>query len=167
MPRRILVADDMEINRNHLSKILHSDGFEVETVAGGLSAWNELHAQKYHLLITDLRMPELSGLELLAKVRAEKMPVGVIVLTAFGDPSEALRAMKAGADDYVTKPYRARTSPLPGQADVERGELIDELERLEGSSASDHRFHTWSPRVRRLRKVFDLIKQVGPLGSTV
>src|ERR1700677_2075233 len=130
MSRRILVVDDMEFNRNHLRKILLADGFEVETVAGGLSAWNELRAQKYHLLITDLRMPELSGLELLGKVRAEKMPVGVIVLTAFGDTSDALQAMKAGADDFVAKPIEPDHLRFLIKRILERRELIDELERL-------------------------------------
>ena len=133
-----------------LRKILHSDGFEVETVADGLSAWNELRAQKYHLLITDLRMPELSGLELLGKVRAEKMPVGVIVLTAFGDPSEALQAMKAGADDFVAKPIEPDHLRFLIKRILERRELIDELERLQQSIfAATITFTAWSPRVRR------------------
>ena len=79
MTRRILVVDDMEFNRHHLRKVLESDEFEVDTVGDGRSAWDQLRAQKYHLVITDLRMPELNGLELLAKVRAEQLPVGVIV----------------------------------------------------------------------------------------
>src|SRR5271168_3956787 len=103
MTRRILVVDDMEFNRHHLRKVLEADGFEVDTVGDGRSAWNQLRAQRYDLVITDLRMPDFSGLDLLAKVRSERLPVGVIVLTAFGDPAEALQAMKAGADDFVTK----------------------------------------------------------------
>ena len=105
MKRRILAADDQEFNRSHLRMVLEIDGFDVETVADGQSAWDELRANKYHLVITDLRMPELSGLDLLGRIRAEQMPIGVIVLTAFGDPTDALQAMKAGADDFITKPY--------------------------------------------------------------
>jgi len=167
MTRRILVVDDMEINRNHLRKILLADGFEVETLADGLSAWNELRAQKYHLLITDLRMPELSGLDLLGKVRAEKMPVGVIVLTAFGDPSEALRAMKAGADDFVSKPYEPDHLRFLIKRILERRELIDELERLRKHLRGDYHFHSMVSKSPKIRKLFDLIEQVGPSGSTV
>src|SRR5262245_58646632 len=134
MTRRILVVDDMEFNRNHLRKILEPDGFEVETVADGRSAWEEIWARKYHLVITDLRMPELSGLELLERLRAERLPVGIIVLTAFGDPTEALQAMKAGADDFVTKPYDPDQLRFLIKRILERRELIDELEQLRKQS---------------------------------
>jgi len=65
MKRRILAVDDNEINRHYIRKILESEGFEVETAPDGRSAWEEVRARKYHLVITDLRMPELSGLDLL------------------------------------------------------------------------------------------------------
>ena len=74
--------------------MIEADGYEVGTASDGKSAWDELRTNKYHLVITDQRMPELSGLELLAKIRAERLPVGVIVLTAFGDPTEALQAIE-------------------------------------------------------------------------
>jgi len=167
MRRRILVVDDMEFNRHHFRKVLESDEFEVETVSDGRSAWDQLRAQKYHLVITDLRMPELNGLDLLAKVRAEKLPAGVIVVTAFGDPTEALRAMKAGADDFVTKPYDPDHLRFLVKRILERRELIDELEQLRKQMRGDYHFHNMVSKSPRLRKVFDLIEQVGPMGSTV
>ena len=167
MPRRILVVDDMEFNRNHLRNILAADGFEVETLANAVSAWDELRGQKYHLLITDLRMPELSGLELLARVRADKIPVGVIVLTAYGDPTEALRAMKAGADDFVAKPYEPDHLRHLIKRSLDRRRLIDELEQLRKQMRGDYHFHTMVSKSPKIRKLFDLIEQVGPLGSTV
>jgi DNA-binding NtrC family response regulator len=167
MKRRILAVDDQEFNRHHLRKVLESDGFEVETVADGRSAWEELRAHKYHLMITDLRMPDLSGLDLLARVRAERLPVGVIVLTAYGDPSEALRAMKAGADDFVTKPYDPDRLRFLVKRILERRELIDELELLRKQATDTDHFHTMVSRSPRMRKIFELIEQVGPIGSTV
>jgi DNA-binding NtrC family response regulator len=167
MKRRILAVDDQEFNRHHLRKVLESEGFDVETVADGRSAWEELRAHKYHLMITDLRMPDLSGLDLLARVRRERLPVGVIVLTAYGDPSEALRAMKAGADDFVTKPYDPERLRFLVKRILERRELIDELELLRKQAADSDHFHTMVSRSPKMRKVFDLIEQVGPIGSTV
>ena len=147
---RILVVDDMEFNRHHLRKILESDDFEVETVGDGRSAWERLRVQKYDLVITDLRMPELSGLELLAKVRAERLPVGVIVLTAFGDPTEALRAMKAGADDFVAKPYEPDHLRLLDQANS-RSPRADR--RARATAQADARrlsiSQRWFPRAPR------------------
>jgi DNA-binding NtrC family response regulator len=167
MTRRILVVDDMEFNRNHLRKILESDGFEVAAVACGRSAWEELQAHRFHLVITDLRMPELSGLDLLARVRAERLPVGMIVLTAFGDPTEALRAMKAGADDFITKPFDPEQLRFLVRRILERRELIDELEQLRKQASDEYHFQTMVSKSPKLRRVFDLIEQVGPTGSTV
>jgi DNA-binding NtrC family response regulator len=167
MKRRILAVDDMEFNRNHLRKILEIDGFEVVTLGDGRSAWEELQANKYHLVISDLRMPELSGLDLLVKVRAERLPVGVIVLTAFGDLTEALHAMKAGADDFVTKPYEPDQLRFLVKRILERRELIDELEQLRKQSGDGYRFHGMVSKSPKLRRVFDLVDQVGPIGSTV
>jgi DNA-binding NtrC family response regulator len=167
MSRRILVVDDMEFNRHHLRRILEADGFEVDTVAGGRQAWDQARAQRYDLVITDLRMPELSGLDLLSKLREQHMPVGVIVVTAFGDPSEALKAMKAGADDFVTKPYDPDRLRLLVKRILERRELIDELEPLRKRLRGDFGVHTMVSKSPKMRKVFDLIEQVGPLSSTV
>ena len=148
MKRRILAVDDNELNRNHLRKVLESDGFAVETVADGQSAWDELRANKYHLVITDLRMPELSGLDLLGRVRAERLPVGMIVLTAFGDPTDALRAMKAGADDFITKPYDPEQLRFLVKRILDRRELIDELELLRKHSSTATVSTRWSRRAR-------------------
>ena len=167
MRRRILVIDDMEFNRDHLRKLLESDDFEVDTCGDGRSAWERLKAQKYHLVITDLRMPELGGLELLGRVRSENMPLGVIVLTAFGDPEEALRAMKAGADDFVSKPYDPDRLRMLVKRILERRELIDELELLRKQIRGDYPFHNMVSKSPKIRKIFDLIEQVAPLGSTV
>ncbi len=164
---RILVVDDMEFNRNHLRKILETDGFEVDTVGDGVTAWHQLEAQHYDLVITDLRMPELSGLELLAKVRGEKLPVGVILLTAFGDTTEALRAMKAGADDFVTKPCDPDHLRFLIKRILDRRQLIDELDQLRNQMRGHYHFHTMVSKSARIRRLFDLIEQVGPMGSTV
>ena len=164
---RILVVDDMEFNRFHLRKILESEGFEVDTFGDGHSAWDQLRVERYDLVITDLRMPDLSGLDLLAKVRAERLPVGVIVLTAFGDPAEALRAMKAGADDFVAKPYEPDHLRLLIKRILERRQLIDELEQLREQMRGHYQFHTMVSKSPKIRKLFDLIEQVGPISSTV
>ncbi|HEU5115432.1 MAG TPA: response regulator, partial [Isosphaeraceae bacterium] len=100
----ILVVDDAALTREHLGLILQPDGHVVHAVADGQSALERLHQQSFDLMITDLRMPNLDGLELLHAVRDEEMPMGVIVLTGHGDTDIALEAMKAGADDFVTKP---------------------------------------------------------------
>jgi DNA-binding NtrC family response regulator len=167
MTRRILVVDDMEFNRQHLKKVLEPDGFEVATAGDGRSAWELLRTEPFQLAITDLRMPGWSGMDLLEQVRSERLPIGVIVLTAYGDPTEALQAMKAGADDFVAKPYEPDHLRFLVKRILDRRALFDELEQLRQEMRGDDQFHTMVSKSPKLRKVFDLIAQVGPIGSTV
>jgi DNA-binding NtrC family response regulator len=167
MTRRILVVDDMEFNRQHLKKLLESDGLEVETAADGRSACERLAAEQFHLVITDLRMPEFSGMDLLHHVRKQRLPIGVIVLTAYGDPLGALEAMKSKADDFVAKPYEPDLFRLVVKRVLERRALVDELEQLRLQMRGEYHFHTMVSKSPRMRMVFDLIAQVGPIGSTV
>jgi DNA-binding NtrC family response regulator len=167
MTRRILVVDDMEFNRQHLKKVLEADGFDVRTAADGKSAWERLKTEPFHLAITDLRMPGWSGMDLLKQVRSDRLPIGVIVLTAYGDPTEALQAMKAGADDFVAKPYEPDHLRFLVKRILERRALFDELEQLRQQMHGDDQCHMMVSKSPRLRKVFDLIAQVGPIGSTV
>ncbi|GAC1471313.1 MAG: sigma-54 dependent transcriptional regulator [Isosphaeraceae bacterium] len=168
MKRRILVADDHPLIREHLRVFLELDGFEVETVADVRSALEALHEQVFHLAITDLRMNGRNdGIELLATIRSERIPVGVIVLTGHGDTSVALEAMKAGADDFVTKPYSPEHLRFVVQRILERRRLIDELEQRRKQMRQDYSFHNMVSKSPKMRRIFDLIEQVGPLGSTV
>jgi DNA-binding NtrC family response regulator len=167
MTRRILVVDDMEFNRQHLKKLLEADGFEVEATADGRMACDRLGTEQFHLVITDLRMPEFSGMDLLQHVRKQRLPIGVIVLTAYGDPLGALEAMKAKADDFVAKPYEPDLFRLVVKRVLERRALFDELEQLRLQMRGEYHFHTMVSKSPKMRKVFDLIAQVGPIGSTV
>src|SRR3954471_11827141 len=167
MKRRILVVDDTPLIREHLRVILEMDGFEVETASDGRSALECARERLFHLMITDLRMPDMSGIELLTAVRAEKLPFGVIVLTGHGDTQVALDVMKAGADDFVTKPYEPDHLRYLVQRILERRRLIDELHQLRMQMREDYSFHNMVSKSPKMRRVFDLIKQVGPLGSTV
>jgi len=165
--RRVLVVDDHPLIREHLRVFLQNDGFEVETAADGRSALEALRGGLFHLAITDLRMPDFGGLELLTAVRREKLPLGVIVLTGHGDTAVALDAMKAGADDFVTKPYEPDHLRFLVQRILERRRLIDELEQLRKQMRRTYSFHNMVSKSAKMRKVFELIEQVGPLGSTV
>src|SRR3954447_19906568 len=167
MKRRILVGGDERLCREYLSKILDAEGFEVETVAEGAAALDAARARLFHLMITDLRLPDMNGIKLLTTVRAERLPFGVIVMTAYGDTHVALDAMKAGADDFVTKPIEPEPFRFLVQRILERRRLIDELEQLRKQMRDTYSFQNMVSKSPRMRKVFALIEQVGPLGSTV
>jgi DNA-binding NtrC family response regulator len=168
MKRRILVVDDTPLIREHLRVILEMDGFEVETAGDVGSALECVRARPFHLVITDWRMPDADdGLTLLRAVRAEKLPFGVIVLTGYGDTQVAIDAMKAGADDFVTKPFEPDHLRFLVARILERRQLIDELEQLRQQIREDYSFACMVSKSPKMRRVFDLIQQVGPLGSTV
>ena len=167
MKPRILVVDDTPLTRETLRQVLEADGCEVETVDDARLAIGRLRSGHFQLLITDHRMPEMSGIELLGLVRSEKIPCGVIVLTGHGDPQLALECMKAKADDFVAKPCDPARLVLLVHRTLEQRRLIDELEQLRNQLREDYRFHSILSKSPKMRRIFDLIKHVGPLGSTV
>src|ERR1700755_1642658 len=103
---RILVVDDERVIREILAEFLTLEGFSVHTVEDGEKALTELRLRPYDLLITDLKMPRLSGLQLLEKVEAERLGVLTVLMTGFGTVETAIEAMKKGAHDYLLKPFK-------------------------------------------------------------
>src|SRR4051812_46027367 len=103
---RILVVDDERVIREILAEFLSLEGFSVNTVEDGEKALTELRLRPYDLLITDLKMPRLSGLQLLEKIEAERLGVLTVLMTGFGTVETAIEAMKKGAYDYLLKPFK-------------------------------------------------------------
>jgi DNA-binding NtrC family response regulator len=102
--KSVLVVDDEPGMRMALKANFQRDGWRVDTAAGSVEALRKLSGEKFPLLITDVRMPDGDGLELMRSVRSSSPSTAVIVLTAFGSVPEAVRAMRGGACDYLTKP---------------------------------------------------------------
>jgi DNA-binding NtrC family response regulator len=104
--RRILVVDDEQNSREGLTKILIKEGYEVVAAESGEDALVEAKKQDFDLIITDLRMPEVSGIDVLEKIRAKKPDIGVIIVTAYGEVNSYLKAMTLGAFEYLNKPIK-------------------------------------------------------------
>jgi DNA-binding NtrC family response regulator len=104
-PMRILVVDDeiriLEMLRKGLAQM---GGHSVETAAGGLEAIQKIDGDTFDLILTDLKMPEMDGIELLKMIKGTRPEIMVILMTAYGSIETAVEAMKIGADDYITKP---------------------------------------------------------------
>ena len=101
---RVLVADDETGIRTFIAEALEGEGLNVTLAADGAEAAKLLDQRAFHLLITDLRMPRVDGLQLLKKARSEQPEMEVVVLTAHGTVAGAVDAMKLGAFDYLLKP---------------------------------------------------------------
>ncbi|HMY47897.1 MAG TPA: response regulator, partial [Leptospiraceae bacterium] len=106
MKSRVLIAEDDAVNGRLLESILGGSEFEATLVSSGEEALRASKENKYDLLVTDLHMPGISGIELVEKLRAEGNPVQAIILTGEEDVSTVVRAMRVGIFDYVPKPVQ-------------------------------------------------------------
>jgi len=105
---RILVVDDEPLMHKLVRGILVGKGYCVETAGDATNALDKLAKSGFDIVITDLRMPQTDGFELLAKIKGQWPDVGVIVMTGFGDARTPDRALAKGADEYITKPFNVR-----------------------------------------------------------
>ncbi|GBE58255.1 transcriptional regulatory protein ZraR [bacterium BMS3Abin01] len=105
MDYRVLVAEDEEIARKHIIDTLEAEGYEVKGTGNGLDALKRIESDEFDLLIADIKMPGMDGLELLSRVKQVSPGTDVIVVTGFGSISSAVTAMKKGARDYLPKPF--------------------------------------------------------------
>lgn len=156
----ILLADDDYSLRRVLEFQLREAGYEVLTVADGLHALEAFTGNQIDCLITDLRMPKLSGLELLRRTRAINRDVPVIVITAFGEVETAVEAMRAGAFDYITKPFNREQILLTVGKALAYGATITEnrnLRRLIGEQFSIENLIGTSTRMRAVLKTVERV----------
>jgi DNA-binding NtrC family response regulator len=105
---KILVADDEAMMRNLILKILESEGYQVTVVSSGNEALEMLKAEKYDILLTDVKMPGMSGFDLLKQVKIEWPEMAVIIMTGYGDAYSVKEALLLGADEYLSKPFKSQ-----------------------------------------------------------
>jgi len=157
---RILIADDEASIRKVLSAMLRRDGHEVEAVADGAEAMSRLQQGGFHLLVTDLRMPRIGGIELLAWCSEHAPGLPVIILTAYGTVDTAVEALKLGAHDYVAKPF--------DQDDLKRvvAKALATERRARREPQGDARVRT-ALVGRAMREVRALVERVAPSSTPV
>jgi two-component system response regulator AtoC len=128
--RSILIADDEPSIRHVLTLVLREKGYDVRAVTNGEEALAELAAREYDAVISDVRMPKLDGLTLLAQAREKWPHLVFLVMSAYGAPEAALEAVSAGAYDYVQKPFKPEEVVLALRKAEERERLVRENTRL-------------------------------------
>ena len=167
MSKRVLVVDDDESLRRVTQVQLEQAGFETTTAADGTEALNILQKSPADLVITDLKMPGMSGIELLRRIRADYPDVLVVMLTAFGTVETAVEAMKAGAYDYITKPVHADELELVARRSFEHLQLIEENRALRSSLDAKYGFENIIGRSNSLLYVLDMAARAGQTDATV
>jgi response regulator RpfG family c-di-GMP phosphodiesterase len=126
----ILVVDDERVIREILAEFLVLEGYQVHTVEDGAKALTELRIRPYDLVLTDMKMPNVSGLELLESIVAEKLGPQVVMMTGFGTVESAIEAMKKGAHDYLLKPFKVEEVIAVASRALDRQRLQAENIRL-------------------------------------
>jgi two-component system response regulator AtoC len=163
MTGTILVVDDQESIRHFVSRNLEDEGHEVVCASTGKQALSSVRSHRPDLVLLDLRLPDLSGLEVLRRIKEEDKDLCVIIMTAFGDVESAVKAMKYGAFDYVNKPINLDQLQLMVEKALESQTLRRELNHLRERRFSKEFIRGQSPMILQ---VYDIVDQVAKSEST-
>src|SRR6187397_1106103 len=155
--RRVLVVDDEENLRLLVRTILRREGFEVEVASGGEQALALVETFGPDVILTDVRMPKMGGLDLLTTLKAKGNDATVIVMSAYGNMDLALEAMKAGAYDYVQKPFKPDEVVLALRKAEERELLRRENRALRDEIRKEHRFDDILAKSQKMLDIFRTI----------
>jgi two-component system response regulator HydG len=164
---RVLVADDEASARSGLASLLRDEGFEVVLAEDGTQALAKVEETAPDVLVTDLRMPGLDGIELLTKARAIHPDLIVVLMTAFADVETAVKAMQEGAEHYLTKPLQIEELVLVLRRALERRTLAHEATELRARLKDHLRFDSIIGASPAMQQVFDVIEQVAPSKASV
>lgn len=163
----VLVVDDDLSLRRVMKMQLEEAGYEVALASDGEEAESIIGERRPKLVITDLMMPRLGGIDLLRRVRDNDLDTTFIMITAFGSVETAVEAMKAGAYDYVTKPIDYEALGLVVQRAMERQNLLDEVRNLRSALDQRYGFESIVGRSKRLLRTLEMASRVAQHDSTV
>ena len=164
---RVLVVDDERSMRDLLAIMLRQEGHEVAAVDGGAQAIETLKREAFDLVITDLRMREVDGLAVLRAAKEHSPETVVVVITAFASTETAVEAMKLGAYDYLTKPFKMDEIKLILANALERKRLQDENLALKRQLRRERTFENFVGRSRPMLEIFETIRKTADSLSTV
>ena len=155
----ILIVDDELSMREFLRILLEKEGHQVTTAINGLVALELTGQHSFDLVVTDIRMPGMTGLELLASLKQTKPDMAVIMITAFASPDDAVAAMKNGAFDYITKPFNVDEIKTVVRSSLKK--------KQQPGSAPASGFSEIIGQSPEMMKIFDLITKIAPTPANV
>jgi two-component system response regulator PilR (NtrC family) len=164
----ILVVDDEEIMREILETLLTREGYDVRVASSGTEGLELARALPFDAAIVDIMMPGMNGIETLDELKRIDEDLAVIIITAYASVESAISAMKAGAFDYITKPFKNDEVLVVVRNAMERRRLVHENRNLrQNIQERYHKFANIIGKSPRMRQVFDLIIQAAPSRSTI
>jgi DNA-binding NtrC family response regulator len=163
----IIIVDDEEIVRTSLSSWLIEDGYDVVAVASGKQAIEELHKCHCDLMLVDLKMPEMDGLELMKEVKKFLPDMPIIIMTAYATVDTAVKAIKEGAFDYLMKPFDPEEISITIKKIIKQQMLEQENLYLRKELSKQFQFHQLYSKNKKMQEIFELIKTVARTDVTV
>jgi len=167
MSARILVVDDEEIVIRSCLRILEGNGYEIDVAHDGHDALRKVESNSYDIMILDIMMPNLGGMEVLRRVKETHPDIDVIMITGLSQIDTAVQAMKLGAFDYISKPFEPDELKLVVQRARERRQLLQENLNLKSAVSSKYRFDNIIGSSPPMQAVYRLVAQCAPTSSTV
>ena len=165
---KILAVDDEAPIRDMIRKGLSQmGGHRVEVAQNGVEAIEKIEKDVFDLVLTDLKMPEMNGMELLKIIKGTRPDVPVIIMTAYGSIESAVEAMRTGADDYITKPIDLNELLIHVSRVQKESVLLMENRLLRMEVRKKFEFNNIIGKSKRMQEIFSLIEKVAPGNSTV
>jgi two-component system response regulator PilR (NtrC family) len=165
--QKILVVDDEKSMCDFLEIMLNKEGYEVTSTTSGEKALELLDNNLYSMVLTDVKMPVVDGFEVLRKTKEVSPDTVVIMITAYGSPEGAVTAIKEGAYDYITKPFRVEEVKLTIKKSLERSTLIKENIRLRQAVEDRYKFWNLIGKSPKMQRVYELVEKVSQTKANV
>ena len=164
---RILLVDDDKNTANGLRKILLQDGYDTSCTYTGKEASNLIETEHFDIVITDMKLPDISGFSIIEKVKKKNVDIAVVMITAFSSIQTAIDAMKKGADDYLTKPVNIEELELILKKILERRLLILQNKELKQKLNDKYNFSGIIGNTPEIQLIFKTITEIAPTAATV
>lgn len=167
MSARILVIDDEDSMCNFMEIMLTKEGYQVESTSSASDGISRLRESNYDLVIADLNMPEMTGIDVLKSVREFKKEQELVVMTAYASVDSAIEAMKQGAADYITKPFKIDEIKLVIEKSINRRNLVRENNTLKKQLQDSSSFSNFIGNSEAVAKLKSLSRRIASTDSTV
>jgi two-component system response regulator AtoC len=165
--RKVLIVDDEGGMRHMLSVLLEREGYQIDTAQNGREGLDKVRHNDYDLVLCDIRMPEMDGLTFLESTKSLNKQLPVIMMSAFGNVDTAIEAMKTGAYDYVSKPFKAEEILIRLQRLTDQETLMFENQSLKRVLHQEPSFSNIIARSPRMLDIFDTIRKIADYKTTV
>jgi two-component system response regulator AtoC len=165
--RKVLIVDDEGGMRHMLSVLLEREGYQIDTAQNGREGLDKVRHNDYDLVLCDIRMPEMDGLTFLESTKSLNKQLPVIMMSAFGNVDTAIEAMKKGAYDYVSKPFKAEEILIRLQRLTDQETLMFENQSLKRVLHQETSFSNIIARSPRMLDIFDTIRKIADYKTTV